>query len=128
VTDPVARIALTAQVARAIYEAESAELNVLMKSSAFSPELRKSHQEFEDLRREMQQERIEALFKARRARKGLARETAATLMWMYTGREVYNKLVRESGWTADQFQGWLQRTLLETLTDCDPREVARRMA
>lgn len=128
VTDPVARIALTAQVARAIYEAESTELNVLMKSSAFSPELRKSHQAFEDLRREMQQERIEALFKARRARKGLTRDTAATLMWMYTGREVYNKLVRESGWTADQFQAWLQRTLLETLTDCDAKEVTRRLA
>jgi hypothetical protein len=45
-----------------------------------------------------------------------------------TAAWVYNKLVRESGWTADQFQRWLQRTLLETLTDCDPQELARLLA
>lgn len=121
VTDPVARIALTAQVARAIYEAESAELNLLMKSSAFSPELRKSQQAFEDLRREMQRERVQALFKAKRARKGLTRETAASLLWMYTSREVYNKLVHDSGWTPDAFQDWLEQTLLQALTDQAPK-------
>jgi hypothetical protein len=117
VADPVQRIALTAHIARAIYQAESAELSLLMKASAFSPELRKSQQEFETLRRDMQRERIDALFKAGRARKGLTRETAATLMWMFTGREIYHKLVHESGWTPDRFQDWLERTLLESLTD-----------
>ncbi|NPC58091.1 TetR/AcrR family transcriptional regulator [Caenimonas soli] len=117
VADPVQRIALTAHIARAIYQAESAELSLLMKASAFSPELRKSQQEFETLRRDMQRERIDALFKAGRARKGLTKETAATLMWMFTGREIYHKLVHESGWTPDRFQDWLERTLLESLTD-----------
>jgi AcrR family transcriptional regulator len=117
VTDPVRRIALTAHVARAIYEAESAELSLLMKSAAFSPELRKSQQAFEALRRKMQQERIDALFAARRARKGVSREAAATLMWMYTSREVFQKLVHESGWSADAYQDWLERTLVEGLTD-----------
>jgi AcrR family transcriptional regulator len=117
VTDAVQRIALTARVARAIYEAESAELSVLAKSSAFSPELRKVQQAFETLRRDMQQERIQALFKAGRAREGLTRETAATLLWMYTGREIFHKLVLESGWTPDRYQAWLEKTLLEALTD-----------
>jgi AcrR family transcriptional regulator len=117
VTDAVERIAMTAGVARAIYEAESAELNLLMKASAFSPELRKSLQSFEELRREMQQERIDALFKAGRARKGLDRETAASLLWMFTGRDVYHKLVHECGWPPDKFEHWLSQTLLETLTD-----------
>src|SRR5262245_35471603 len=57
VQDPVRRVALSAHVARAIYEGESAELSLLMKSSAFSPELRKTQQSFETLRRKMQQER-----------------------------------------------------------------------
>ena len=117
VSDPVERIALTAQVARAIYEGESTELGVLVKSSAFSPELRKVQQAFETLRREMQQERIQALFKAGRARKGLAREVAATLLWLYTAREIYHKLVLEAGWTPDRYQAWLEKTLLEALTD-----------
>jgi AcrR family transcriptional regulator len=120
VTDAVRRIALTAHVARAIYEAESAELSLLMKSAAFSPELRKSQQAFETLRRKMQQERIVALFAAGRARKGLDRDAAATLMWVYTSREIFHKLVHESGWTADAYQDWLERTLVESLTDGKP--------
>lgn len=117
VTDPVRRIALTAHVARAIYEGESAELSLLMKASAFSPELRKTQKAFETLRREMQRERIDALFRAGRARRGLDRETAASILWMYTGRDVYHKLVHESGWPPDKFQAWLEQTLLESLTD-----------
>lgn len=116
VRDPVRRIALSAHVARAIYEGESGELSELMKASAFSPELRKTQQTFESLRRDMQRERIDALFAARRARKGLSRESAAAQMWMFTSREVYHKLVHESGWTPDAYQHWLERTLVETLT------------
>lgn len=116
VEDPVRRIALTAHIARAIYDAESAELNLLIRSSVFSPELRKSQQAFEALRRKMQKERIDALFEAGQAREGLTREDAATLLWMYTGREIYQKLVNESGWSADRYQAWLEATLLEGLT------------
>ena len=117
VTDPVERIAMTASVARAIYEAESAELSLLMKASAFSPGLVKSFQALDTMRRDMQRERIDALFKAGRARKGLDRETAATLLWMFTTRDIYHRLVHESGWSPAKFEQWLSRTLLETLTD-----------
>lgn len=123
--DPVRRIALTAHVARAVYEGESSALSLLTKASAFSPELRKAQQSFEALRRRMQQERIEALFAAGRAREGLSAEEAATLLWMYTSREVYQKLVHESGWTPASFQDWLERTLVETLT-APPRRTMRR--
>lgn len=115
--DPVRRIALTAHVARAIYEAESAELKLLVKASAFSPELRKAQHAFEKLRREMQSARIDALFAVRRERRGMDRETAATLMWMLTSRDIYDKLVHESGWSPQKYEGWLERTLLEALTN-----------
>jgi AcrR family transcriptional regulator len=121
VDDPVRRVALVAHIARAIYEGEHADLSVLMKSSAFSPELRKTQQTFETLRRQMQQERIDALYAAGRARKGLAAEDAATLLWMFTSREVYQKLVLESGWSPDRYQQWLENTLLESLTDAAAR-------
>jgi hypothetical protein len=54
VTDPVALVALSAEVARAIYESERAALG-LMRASAFFPALRKAEQEFEDLRYSMQE-------------------------------------------------------------------------
>jgi len=38
-------------------------------------------------------------------------------MWMFTSREVYDKLVHESEWTADRFQTWLGQTLIDPLTD-----------
>lgn len=117
VKEPVRRLAMSAHVARAVYEGETAELSLLMKSSAFSPELRKTLQSFESLRRRMQEERIATLFAAKRARKGLTRDTAAALLWMMTSREVYQKLVHESGWTPDAYQDWLERALIETLTD-----------
>jgi AcrR family transcriptional regulator len=117
VQDPVRRIALTARVARAIYDAERTELGLLTKSSAFSPELRKAQQAFEAMRLQMQRERIDALYEAGRARAGLRKETARTLLWMYTSREIYHKLVNEAAWTADDYEAWLGRTLLESLTD-----------
>src|SRR5215471_4471443 len=126
VADPVRQIALTAHVARAIYEGESAELSLLMKASAFSPELRKTQQAFEALRRDMQRSRIEALFKAGRARKGLDMETASSVLWMLTGRDIYHKLVHESGWSPDRFQDWLEQTLTETLTASARQAAARR--
>ncbi|WP_298934053.1 TetR/AcrR family transcriptional regulator [uncultured Ramlibacter sp.] len=116
VSDPQRSIALSAHVARAIYEGESSELSLLMKASAFSPELRKSQQGFENLRRQMQKERIDALFDAGRERPGLTREAAATLLWMYTGREIYHKLVLESGWQPQAYQDWLEQTLAQALT------------
>jgi AcrR family transcriptional regulator len=117
ITDPVERIALTAQVCRAIYEGESKDLSLLMKAAAFSPELRRAQNGFETMRREMQRSRIDALFDAGRAKKGLDRETAGTIMWLLTARDVYHKLVHESGWSADKFQGWLEQTLLTSLTE-----------
>lgn len=116
VTDPVEQIAMTAAVARAIYEGESGDLSVLMKASAFSPELKKTQQHFESVRREMQRSRIDALFKSGRVKKGLDKETASSILWMFTGREVYHKLVHESGWSPDKYQAWLRETLLVSLT------------
>lgn len=117
VDDPVEQIALTAHIARAIYEGESSALSLLMKASAFSPELRKTQQAFETLRREMQRGRIDALFASGRAKAGLDTDTAGTILWMFTGRDVYHKLVHESGWSPDRYQDWLEQMLLTTLTD-----------
>ncbi len=100
-TDPVQSIALSAAIARAIYEGESAELSLLMNASAFSPELRKLQLEFEQIRLDLQRDRVEQLFEHARARKGLDREHARHVLWMLTSRDVYRMLVHESGWSAD---------------------------
>jgi AcrR family transcriptional regulator len=122
VTDAVQRLALTAQVARAIYEGESAELGLLRGASAFSPELRSLEQEFEKIRLDMQQERVRALFDQARQKKGLAFEDARRILWMYTSRDVYRMLVHEGGWTPQRYQAWLAGALMDALVG---REKAR---
>jgi AcrR family transcriptional regulator len=115
VSDPVRLLALTAHVARAIYEAESSELGLLRGASAFSPALRKLEQEFENIRFEMQEKRIELLFAQSKQKKGLQLGEARRILWMYTSREVYRMLVHESGWTPDRYQEWLSDTIVTAL-------------
>lgn len=117
VTDPVRLIALSAHVARAIYESESAELGLIRGTSAFSPALRKMEQEFEAIRFEMQEERVRLLFAQARQRRGLELNEARRILWMYTSRDVYRMLVHEGGWTPDQYQTWLSDTLLGALVN-----------
>jgi AcrR family transcriptional regulator len=117
VTDPVKLVALSAQVARAIYESESAELGLIRGSSAFSPALRKLEQEFEAIRFEMQQERVRSLFAHGKHRGGLTLKEARRILWMFTSRDIYRMLVHEGGWTSDQYQQWLSDAILGALVD-----------
>ena len=114
-SDPRKLIALTANVARAIYESESADLGLLRHMSGFSPALRKIEESFERMRYEMQEARIAALFESGNARPDLTIEEARRILWMYTSRDVYRMLVHEGGWSPQQYQGWLSATLLEAL-------------
>jgi AcrR family transcriptional regulator len=110
-------IALSAHVARVIYESESSELGLLRGASSFSPELRRLEQEFENLRLQMQEARIRLLFAQSKAKKGLDFETARRILWMYTSREIYRMLVQEGGWTPDRYQDWLSDTLVKSLVE-----------
>ena len=117
VTDSAELVALTAQVAKAIYVSESAELGLIRGASAFSPALRKIEAEFENIRFEMQRERVRLLFSQSKAKKGLELSKAQRIMWMYTSRDVYRMLVEEGGWTPEQYQQWLSTTLVDALVE-----------
>jgi AcrR family transcriptional regulator len=115
VTDPVRLIALTAHVARAIYEGESAELGLMRGASAFSPAMRRLEQEFEKIRYEMQRDRVKALFAQSKQKKQLSFDEARRILWMYTSRDIYRMLVQESGWTPARYEKWLSDTLVNAL-------------
>ena len=117
--DPVRQIIETASVARAIYESRAAELGFVRGISAFSPALRQLERSFEDLRLELQRNRIERLFAAGKARESLSVEEARRILWMYTSGDVYRLLVEEGGWTADRYEEWLKQTLETALVKTD---------
>lgn len=114
-TNPVVMIERTAEVALAIYEAESRELGDIRAMAGFSPALQAVEAEFEALRLEMQTARIDALFATGCARRDLSREHARRILWLYTSRDVWRKLTVESGWSGDEYVTWLRRTLVEAL-------------
>jgi hypothetical protein len=114
---PVETIALTAHVARAVYEGESNDLGLLRTVSGFSPAFRKIDEEFERTRYRMQRERRRRLFEAGRARKGIGFDEARPILWMYTSREIYRMLVIKGGWTPDRYQEWLWQTLVTALVE-----------
>ena len=116
-TDPIRLIALTANVARAIYEAESSQLGLIRGASAFSPALGKLEKEFENLRFQMQKERVKLLFAQSKQRKELTLDEARRIMWMYTSRDIYRLLVHEGGWTPNRYQKWLSSTLVNALVN-----------
>ena len=117
VADPVKLIALSAEVARAIYESESAELGLIRGSSAFSPALRKLEQEFEAIRFEMQHERVRLLFVQGKHHRGLTLQEARRILWMFTSRDLYRMLVHAGGWTPNQYQHWLSDAILSALVN-----------
>jgi AcrR family transcriptional regulator len=117
VRDAVQSIGLTAHIARAIYDGESAEMGLLRGASAFTPALRKIERDFEKMRFDMQEERIKQLFAQGKARADLTLAEARRVLWMYTSRDVYRMLVQESGWPSDRYQEWLSHTLVTALVD-----------
>lgn len=115
VDDGAQLVALTAKVARAIYESESQELGLMRGASVFSPALRRIEQQFEDMRYDMQEARLKLLFDQRMAKADLDLKTARRIMWMYTSREIYRMLVHNGGWTAQAYETWLEKTLCDAL-------------
>ena len=119
-TDAARLIELTAVVARSIHEGEREALGLLRRASAFSPALRKMERELEDMRFEMQEERVSLLFAQSKARRGLTFERARQLLWMYTSSDVYRMLVHECGWTPGEYQSWLTDALRSALVEPPP--------
>jgi AcrR family transcriptional regulator len=117
--DPVRLIAITASVARAIYDGESRELGRLCEMAAGSATLRAVERDFENRRYALQEDRVARLFQAGRARPGLDLDHARRILWMYTSRDVYRMLVTEGGWTPSAYEAWLAETLQQALVAPD---------
>ena len=121
VTDPVKLIALTAHVARAIYEGESLDLGLMRGASAFSPALRKLEQEFERNPLEMQEERVRLLFAQAKETKGLGIDEARRISG-FIQAVTSPPAGDESGWTPDRYQRWLSDTLVNSLVSARARK------
>ena len=115
-TDPLERLAFAPRFARQIYEAEVPVENLLRGAGMLAPELAAVEQERDFQRYDHQAMQIDGLQRAKLLRAGLSREAARDVLWSLTSRELYRMLVRERGWSGDQYEQWLKDVIRRELT------------
>jgi TetR/AcrR family transcriptional regulator, regulator of cefoperazone and chloramphenicol sensitivity len=109
-SDPRERMRFPARIARRIYESEHSVLDLLRGAGAVAPALAQS---------ESEGGMIQYLVRSRSLRRGLDPQHARDVLWSLTSRDLYRLLVRDRGWTAQQYEDWLANTLVETLVRQD---------
>lgn len=123
-TDPETRLRLAAPIARQIHDSQSATFDLLRGAGVVAPELARLEERRECLRYERQERMIISLRDAGRVRPGLDTSKARDIFWMLTSRDIYRMLVRERGWSSQQYQDWLADTLVRSLLG--PRRTIRK--
>jgi AcrR family transcriptional regulator len=114
---PLERLKYAPRVARRIYESESSVRDLLRGAGAVAPALARQDEERECTRYEMQQHLIEGLSAGKKLRAGLTVSRARDILWALTSRDLYRMLVRERGWTPQEYEDWLTKALPELLAE-----------
>lgn len=115
VTDPMELLGFPPRFARRIYEAEIPVENLLQGAGMVAPELAAVEDERNCQRYDSQLMVVDALERAGLLREELSREAARAVMWALTSREMFRMLVRERGWTGDEYEAWLSAALRREL-------------
>lgn len=123
---PQERLRYAARIARQIHDAQKATYDLLRGARVVAPELAKLEERGEKLRYERQEQLIELLRQAGRLRPDLSARIARDVFWMFTGRDLYRMLVRERGWSPEEYEKWLARTLQEALLGPRRGKTSRR--
>lgn len=114
-SEPRERLRFAARIARRIFDSERPVLDLLRGAGVLAPEISRVEQERESMRYERQAPMIEYLMKKKKLRRGLSQKRAREILWALTSRDLYRMLVRERGWTSQEFEDWLGDTLLQAL-------------
>jgi AcrR family transcriptional regulator len=116
VSDPLELLAFPPRFARQIYESEIPVENLLRGAGMVAPELAAVEDERDWQRYDSQVMVIDRLEKAKLLRAGLSRDAARAVLWAVTSREMFRMLVRERGWSGEQYEMWLRGLIRRELT------------
>jgi len=112
---PTKRLALSATIARQIYDAERAQQGIFQSASILDAELKKLETEREKRRYQRQEKSFKETIKLGGLAKGLDEKKARDILWAFTGRDLYRLLVIECEWTSDEYESWLASMLEKVL-------------
>ncbi|PYX40641.1 MAG: TetR/AcrR family transcriptional regulator [Acidobacteria bacterium] len=121
--DPEARLRLAARIARQIHETQDATFDLLRGAGVVAPALAQLEQRRECVRYDRQESTAIVLRDSGRLR--LDYQSARDLFWMFTSRDIFRMLVRERGWSPQQYETWLANTLVQTLMKPKPSHASR---
>lgn len=112
---PEARLALSAKIARQIYDAERTQMSTFRGAAFLAPEFRELENEREKRRYERQEVTIKAMIKEHSLSKQLNATKARDILWALTGRDLYRMLVVDQGWSSNEYEKWLTQSLISSL-------------
>lgn len=112
---PAKRLALSAKIARQIYDAERTQIGIFHDASILDAELKKLEHEREKRRYQRQERTFKEMAQTTQLAKGLTLEKAHDILWALTGRDLYRLLVIEQGWSSNDYELWLADALKKLL-------------
>jgi len=106
---------ISAKIARQMYDAERAQMDVFWGTYVLTPEFKEIEKEREQRRYKRQEETLTKMAQGHALMEGLSLSKARDILWAFTGRDMYRLFVVEQGWTADEYEKWLSQLLVKTL-------------
>lgn len=114
---PKKRLCISAKIARHMYDAEKAQMNVFRDASILAPEFKELEKEKELRRYHRQKVTIDAMIEENSLSKTLDAAKARDILWAFTGRDLYRMLVVEQGWTSNEYEKWISKMLINALVE-----------
>jgi AcrR family transcriptional regulator len=105
------RLAMYASLVVGIDRRLSSAWRAFEGAATSDPEAAKLYVAMVQQRRQAMREAAQMFADAGALRPDLDVEVAADLMWFYNDPSLYDKLVRQRGWSVDRFQAWLAEAL-----------------
>ena len=112
---PKMRLHFSAKIARQMYDAERAQMEIFRGAAVLAPEFKELEKEREMRRYDRQEVTIKAMAEEQSLSRGLSATKARDILWAFTGRDLYRMLVVEQGWTSDEYEKWLTQMLVNAL-------------
>ena len=114
---PEERLRFSAKIARQMYDAEKAQMDIFRGAAVLAPEFKELEKEREVRRHARQEVTIKAMAKEKSLAIGLSVAKARDILWAFTGRDMYRMFVVEQRWTSEEYEEWLAQLLIRTLID-----------
>ncbi len=112
-----AHLAISAKIARQMYDAEMAQMDIFRGAAILAPEFKELEKEREQRRYKRQEESVKLIVKEGVLLQGLTASKARDILWAFTGRDLYRMFVVEQGWSSEDYENWLAQLLVKTLIE-----------